>query len=69
MLAARIAVTAVMLATVGFSHAETVKPVPPEVLKQLETPAKIFVDGVTLHYDGIIIEQSVMEVERPAASS
>lgn len=38
--------------------------VPPEIVKQMETPAKVSVDGDTLHVDGVIIDEAVAEVER-----
>ena len=40
------------------------RPVPPDIVKQIQTPAKVSVDGSTLHVDGIIIDEAVNEVER-----
>lgn len=40
------------------------RPVPPDIIKQIQTPAKVFVEGDTLHVDGIIIDEAVTEVER-----
>lgn len=54
------------MALAGFADAEGEwpKPVPPEIVKQLQTPANVSVDSTTLRYDGIIIDVSIAEVER-----
>jgi hypothetical protein len=40
------------------------KPIPPDLLQQIQTPAKISIVGSTLRYDGNILDVSVAEVDR-----
>lgn len=40
------------------------KPIPPEIIKQIETPAKVSVDGAALRFDGVIVKEATAKVEQ-----
>ncbi len=63
---------AALATTIGLSLAVPVRaddgpyprPVPPDIVKMIETPAKVFADASVVHFDGVIADEAVYEVER-----